>query len=336
MSRKRVHDTNLPKGVYRHGRGFRMRVYVEGKPAWLRLKARTVPDVWLEHRQHQAPTEGTIGAGIKRYKERKVPEKLRTGEMSAATWRTEERRCDAIDAVFGHMRPDVVTAEHLYKYAERAGDGWRKLKRFSAMWRYFLKWGMAKTDPFIRFDWPKQMARTRYVTDDELAAARDVALKVAETRPSALLVWAALTMILRTGRRVTDVRKLTLPQIVKGTGIRFVEGKTKKVTMVRWSPALERDIEDIKARLHTHTKIRPMHLICNRDGQACSEGSLNQAFQRLRPFIEAAGIEHFQLRDIRAKYGTDHPDGERALRHSSPATFRKHYDRKGVEIDPLE
>ncbi|MBX9604652.1 MAG: hypothetical protein K2Y51_00405 [Gammaproteobacteria bacterium] len=312
-----------------------MRVYIDGKPKWQRLKAKTVGEAWVESQSILNPGPGTVAAGIDRYMEKKVPEMLRDGDLSPATWRTEKPRCEKLKRVFGKMRPDDITPQHLYKYADDAKDGWRKLKRFSAMWRYFLRWGLATKDPFHRFDWPKQRARTRYVTDDELAKAQAVALSSAQAKRSALMVWAALTMIILTGRRVTDVRRLKLTQIEKGVGIRFVESKTRKVTTVKWSPALEAAIDEIKARLHTHTKIRPMFLICNRDGVECSEGSLNQAFQHLRPEFTKAGIAPFQLRDIRAKFGTDHPHGRRALRHSSEATFEKHYNRKGEEVDPL-
>jgi integrase len=334
--RRRKSADHLPKGVYRHGKGFRMRVYVDGKPGWQKLRAHTEAEAWIEQAAIVKPAADTIAAGIKRYVEVKVPELLRMGDLSANTWRTEARRCKALAQVFGHMRPDSVTPQHLYKFADEARDGWRKLKRFSAVWRHFLRWGLATKDPFHRFDWPKQKARTRYVRDDEITLAREVALKAAETRPSALMVWAALLMIELTGRRVTDVRRITLPQITKDVGIRFVESKTKKLTTVEWSDALGQAIDEIKARLHTDTKIRPMYLICNRDGQECSEGSLNQAAQRLRQTFKDVGIAPFQLRDIRAKYGTDHEDGRKALRHSSEAVFEKHYNRKGAVVKPLK
>ena len=62
---------------------------------------------------------------------------------------------------------------------------------------------------------------------------------------------------------------------------------------------------------------------------------MNQAFQRLRPFWTAAGVPAFQARDLRAKYGTDHPDGQEALDHASPSTFKKHYQRQGKKVTPL-
>jgi integrase len=150
------------------------------------------------------------------------------------------------------------------------------------------------------------------------------------------MVWAALLMIELTGRRVTDVRKLSMPQIVKGTGIRFVESKTGKVTTVEWSLELGKAVDEIKAKLHTGLPFSPHYLIPNRSGDECSEGSLNQAMQRLKPDFKKAGLEPFQLRDIRAKYGTDHEDGATALRHSSKATFEKHYNRKGATVKPLK
>lgn len=334
--RRRSSGSTLPPGMYRHGRKIRKRIYVDGKPAWEPVDARTDEEAWAAHNKRQAPGAGTVGAGIKRYMEVKVPELLRSGDLSSSTWRTEKPRCEALIEVFGHMRPDSIKATHLYRFVDEFGGGWRKLKRFSAIWRYLLKWGMASTDPFLRFDWPKQKARTRYVTDAEMELAAKVALEDGATRRASLRIWAALQMILLTGRRVTDVRKITLAQIEKGVGIHFKESKTQKLSTPGWSPAMEEAIADIKARLHVKTKVIPFFLICDLAGHQCSEGALNQAMQRLRPKFKEAGLEPFQLRDIRAKYGTDHKDGERALNHSSPATFRKHYKRKPDVIEPLK
>jgi integrase len=340
--RQRKNDIGLHKGIYQHGKGFRVRVYLDGKPGWQPLKARTVEEANAEHARMAAPGAGTVGAGIQRYMETKVPELMRSGDLSASTWRTEKPRCEALIAVFGHMRPDSITTAHLYQFMDEASDGARKLKRLSAIWKFFIRWGLATQDPFFsakgggRFDWPKQKARTRYVTDDEMAMAAQVALEDGETRKASLRVWAALQMILLTGRRVTDVRKITLAQIEKGVGIRFRESKTDKLATPGWSQAMEDAVNDIKARLHADTKVLPFYLICNLAGHECGEGSLNQAMQRLRPKFKAAGLEPFQLRDIRAKYGTDHKDGAKALNHSNPATFRKHYDRLGKVIEPLK
>lgn len=333
--RRRKTDIGLAKGIYPHGKGFRMRIKVDGKPAWQPLEAKTVAEANAEVAGLRSPVPGTVGAGIRRYIETKVPDLIRSGDMRETTWRTEKRRADKLLKVYGSMRPADITAVHLYALPERTKDGWRMLKRFSAIWKYFIQWGMAKHDPFVRFDWPKQKARTRYVTDAELALAKAVALEAGDNGwPSAYRVWAWLTMIEFVGRRVTDVRRLMLTQITENVGIRFVESKTGKVMTIKWSPALGAAIAEIKAKLHTGTEVAPMALICNRRGLALSEGALNQAFQRLRPLFKKAGLATFQPRDLRAKYATDHPRGREALDHASEQTFRKHYDRKGKTADP--
>lgn len=336
MPRRRKHPTNLPPRTYPHGNKFRMRVVVSGKPSWHTYKARTPEGCWEEYFTLLKPKTGTVALGVKRYMEKTVPDRLRTGKMAQATWRTEKRRCEAVMQVFGHMRPDDITAVHLYEYADEVSDGWRHLKRLSAMWRWFIRWGMATHDPFIKFDWPTQNARTRYVTDPELELAITAAYADGQTRKASLRVWATLMMTYLTGRRITDVRKIKLSQIEKGVGIHFAESKTSKLALPGWSDAMDEAIEDIKAALHSGTKIASFYLICNTKGQLCSEGSLNQAMQRLRPKFTAAGLEPFQLRDIRAKYGTDHPDGAHALNHSNLATFLKHYKRKASVIAPLK
>ena len=345
--RRRKNDTGLPSGVQRHGRKFRQRYYEDGKPRWYAFEARTEEAFWREWEALNSAPDATIGAGIRRYMEKVVPELLRSHalppdtqgkkarKMSPATWRTEERRCEALKAVFGHMLPDEIRIPDLYKFLDEAGDGKKKLKRFSAIWRYFIRWGMTEKDPFLRFDWPADGARDRYVRDDEITEARKIALDVSGKRPGALRVWAWLRLIELTGRRVSDVRTIKLTQFTD-EGIEFRESKTGKKTVVEWTAELENAVAEIKCRLHKGTKMLPMYLICDRNGQEVSEGAMDQAMQRLRPFFTEAGIEPFQPRDLRAKYGTDHPDGRTALRHSSGAVFDKHYDRKPVRVKPLK
>lgn len=314
-----------------------MRVYVDGRPGWRVLDARTVAGVWAEVEALTGATgyaPGTVGHGIRRYMTEAVPALMAEGRMAASTWRTEERRCERLLEAFGRMHPDAVQTRHLYAAGDAAPDGWRRIKRLSAIWRYLMRWGYTDSDPFRRIQWPRQRARDRYVTDEELAQACAVALEAAERRPSALMAWAALRLVELTGRRVTDVRTIRLDQI-SDDGIRFRESKTGKLVMIEMSPALAEAIRDIKARLHAGKAARPMTLLCNRDGQPVSEGSLNQAWQRLRPALTEAGIAPFQLRDLRGKYGSDHEDGAGALGHSSPAVFRKHYARKPRSVKPL-
>lgn len=85
------------------------------------------------------------------------------------------------------------------------------------------------------------------------------------------------------------------------------------------------------------SKVAPLALIPGRDGQPMTEGALNQAWQRLRPLLAAEGIAPFQLRDIRAKHGTDLEqagrDGARNLGHSSRRVFDLHYNRLPKKIE---
>ena len=155
--RNRSKPSSLPPRVEQRGKTYRVRVYEDGKPKWRKLNARTIAEVWAEVQTLDEPSENTVGAGIKRYVETKVPELIKDGRLSTSTWRTEKRRCEALSRVFGHMQPDAITAQQLYKFADLGKDGWRKLKRFSAIWRYLLRWGMGTKDPFHRFCSPWQM-----------------------------------------------------------------------------------------------------------------------------------------------------------------------------------
>ena len=82
------------------------------------------------------------------------------------------------------------------------------------------------------------------------------------------------------------------------------------------------------------------YLMTNRDGNLNSEGSLAQAFQRIRKdHLIPAGIPHFQLRDINAKYDTDIEesgrDGAKNV-NNSRAIFNANYMRKPKKIEGLK
>jgi integrase len=76
-------------------------------------------------------------------------------------------------------------------------------------------------------------------------------------------------------------------------------------------------------------------LIPNRDGGRVSIGSLNQALNRASPYLEMAGVNHFQIRDVRAKHSSDTDNYGTSLGHSSPSVWNRHYNRRGRVVDGL-
>ena len=266
-----------------------------------------------------------------------MPELLKSGQMKDSTWRTEKHRALACREVLKDCAFEDLTVQMVYAWGDEA-NAWRKIKRLSAMWKYFMRWGYTQTDLFNKFEYPRNYskARTRYVTDAELQKACEVCQNIGTL--ASLRVWALMRLIALTGRRVTDIRTLTMRQL-QDDGIHFdkenAESKTQKKTIIEWNQDLRDTIKAIKAGLHSKLAAAPYGVVCDNRGQIMTAHVQAQAFVRMQREFRKAGIEYFQLRDLRAKFGTDHDDGRTALRHSSQKTFDAHYDRKPAVVQPL-
>ena len=135
-----------------------------------------------------------------------------------------------------------------------------------------------------------------------------------------------------------DIRELTMRQL-QDDGIHFdeenAESKTQKTTIIAWNQDLKDTLKTIKGGLHSKLAVVPYAVVCDNRGQILTPETQKQVFQRMQPEFEKAEIPYFQLRDLQAKFGTDHEDGFNALRHTSKKTFDTHYDRKATVVEPL-
>lgn len=330
MPRKRRENKHLPAGVYRHGKKYRMRVYIDGRPAWKDLGGKLEQALSEYARTLNQTTPGTIGDGIDRY----VDEYLE--QLARDTRRTEKPRLERLKRVFGHMHPDGLVARDIYAYMDQRPPyaGNKEVSRLSAVYQKMIRWGMASTNPCRGIERNREPARNRYVTDEELETALAVCLDQAfHGRRSAAVVYGVMRLEALTGRRESDILRLKKSDITDD-GLQFLEGKTGKKTVFDITPELGRAIQEIK-RI-ARVKQPSFFVLPNRDGEQCSTGSFNRAWQSLRPVLEAAGVEPFQPRDIRAKFATDYEeaggDASDALQHSDPKVTRKHYLRKPKRI----
>ena len=342
-------DTDLPPGLYVAGEKFRARSWgpdrlpkyaKDLKPTWKTFRG-PLQDAAREFYawKGQRRTRDDIHAACERYILRELP------KLAPSTQRTELPRIRRLQRVFGHMRPRDVRKKHLYEYIEAAPriGGKKDVKRLGAMYLYWIRWELCETNPVDGLQFVSDRARERYVTDDELHRALSIALYRAFSGwHSASIVYAVLRLEELTGRRESDLLRLQLTDMTDD-GLLFREGKTGKRALIPWTTELSAAAEEVK-RINRPEKGRStMTLICNADGGKVSEGSFNQAWQRLRPdliaWIETFGPDPFQPRDIRAKYATDSEamgrDASVELQHASRTTTRKHYVRKPAKVRSL-
>ncbi len=142
-----------------------------------------------------------------------------------------------------------------------------------------------------------------------------------------------------TGQRVGDVWAMDERQIVDGA-IAIRQGKTGHKLVIAVTGELKALLDRIAARKKDLT-LRSTRLIVDADGLAIGRAALHYWFDKAR---EAAGIaaDYFQLRDLRAKAGTDKTDSAGDIRqaqaqlgHASVTTTEIYVrKRKGAKASP--
>ena len=336
MGRKRKVESNLPKGVDRHGNQFRLRIKLEGKWTFKFLKAKTIGECWAEVERINSVGvyENTINYGIDRYLGwLKSLADNDDRKWSQATYRTELPRIQQVRENYGDAFFDQVSRNHLYEWRDLHHKE-RVLRRFRTMWNMWLQWELTTHAPFVGFKWTADKARSRYISDDEFDLICRVCWDKQLTNPMALRVWAVLILTYLTGRRVSNIIELQLSAI-KPDGIYFTETKTGLKTIVTMSSDLAEAIALIKKTLRRDKNITSTQLITKTNGRPLNHHDFSQAVLRMRRHFRDAGIADFQPRDLRAKYGTDHISGQANLRHTNPRTFNKHYYRKPMKITTI-
>ena len=149
----------------------------------------------------------------------------------------------------------------------------------------------------------------------------------------------AMDLAYLTGQRVADVWAMDERQIGPG-GISIKQAKTSAKIEMRITGELEALLRRINERKRG-LKLRSTRLIVGENGLAVGRDALRYRFDRARA---AAGVakEDFQLRDLRAKAGTDKAESAGDIRQAqaqlghASVLMTEHYvrKRKGAKVAP--
>ncbi|MBO9717471.1 MAG: tyrosine-type recombinase/integrase [Pseudoxanthomonas sp.] len=175
-----------------------------------------------------------------------------------------------------------------------------------------------------------EKGRDVYVEDDTYARVYAVADQTLRD---------ALDLAYLTGQRPADVYAMD-ERDVAPDGLRVRQGKTGAKLRMAITGELAALLDRIMARKRGLT-LRSTRLIVDDDGLAIGKDALRYRFDRAR---EAAGVAkgEFQMRDLRAKAGTDKADGAGDIRQAqaqlghASVTMTEHYvrNRKGAKTTP--
>lgn len=306
--------SDLPPGLYRHGRQYRCKVYRDGRRVWMSLG----PDLQVAAErlaEIRGDAPGTLDALLSRYKRDVIPGK------APKTQREQNRQAERLRKVFGHMLISQLRARHAVKYLDLRGNvaGNREIALLRHVLTKAVHWGLVQANPLrgLQYRNPER-ARTRVVESRELRYV----MRRAQPRER-YLIW----LVYLTGLRRADALALTRFNL-KDDAIHLREGKTGKAARIAWTPHLRRLVERIKA-LGGGDRLFEV-----------SASGADTAWQRLRRRLAADGYELFQLKDVRAMHAGDLEDrggdATRQLGHSSRAVTQAHYLRKGRVVVPLK
>lgn len=236
---------------------------------------------------------------------------------------------EELKPALGSAPLSAIRPTHIAKYIEartakiRAN---REVALFSTIWNWGRSQG--KTDlpnpcPGVKRN--KETGRTNYVSDDALLAVYAVASEPLRD---------ALDLYYLTGQRVADVLAMRLSDIRDGF-LCLRQRKTGQTIRIAIAGDLVGVIERIQARKYPANAVVSLALVRDEQGQALTYSAL---VQRHRRACKAAGVR-FQLRDLRAKAGTDLEDlahAQKLLGHASRA-MTEHYikARSGDKVSPL-
>ncbi len=322
MGRKRRKDKHLPQRMYMR-RGAYYFVNRDGR--WIPL-GRDYAMAMAEYGRISGPNSPciTMRDVIDRYRILVLPHKAESSQYRENTQLTR------LASVFGALRPDEISAQHVYKYMDARLDfptaARHEVTLLHHVFKKAIRWGAGTTNPAHGIEKPKSNPRTRYITDDEFEAVCELAI------PS---MKVAMNFALLTGLRRGDILNLTRDNLTD-EGLFVSTSKTGKGLLFEYSDAL---MSAIKCSRALKPQVPGFYLVRTRSGGGYSTSGFSANWQRLMTKAVGKGVKHFTFNDIRAKCASDSASLQEAsdrLGHASTAITKSVYYRKPMKVKPVK
>ena len=328
MGRRRKHDRHLPQGMTcergtHYFRGLdRQRVNL-GKDFGAAM-------IEYARRMGPAPRMRTLHDVIEQYRLTVLPLK-----RSAQTREDDARALARLDAVFGYLQPDNLTAPQCYFYLDnrKGKDGKpapvaarHEISLLGHVIAKAVRWGAATTNVVRTLERQTKTRRNRYVTDDEVAAV----CKLASPRMRVAIQLARLI-----GQRRGDLLGIRREHITKD-GILIRQGKTGAGVLIEISPAVQAVIDEA---WRLAPQVPRDYLLRTGRGRPYTARGFSAIWQRLMAKYVRQGGKRFTFHDLRAKAASDMQSVEGAaalLGHASTDTTRRVYRRTLTRATPVE
>ncbi|MGH8594639.1 MAG: tyrosine-type recombinase/integrase [Gammaproteobacteria bacterium] len=252
----------------------------------------------------------------------------RVKTLSPKTRREYRRQLEVLEKAFGAMPIRSLDSAHVQTYLESHPapvSANREIALLSRIYTWAFRLRLSDANPCSAriTERNEELARDRYITDEEYLARKAVAP-----------MWIALLMDLAylTALRLGDLLAISLnPPVEIGERVCWLDAKALYVQPQKTKKTGRRNeyrlegalLESIRALLDIRAErsVQGMYLIANRRGQPYTVDGFESFWQRLK---KKDGNRSFQFRDIRAKSATDAAEeglnAQLLLAHSSAKT----------------
>lgn len=227
----------------------------------------------------------------------------------------------------------ILLDKRLAKYQQAGKKGTAMVNREKAYLSAMVAWGIEHIEglglpanPFHDLKKFKEVARDRYVTDEEFEKQSEVAREVAAYLP---IVFEITYLCAARGIEAVDLTR----QNIQTDGVLINRRKGSDDNIIVFSPRLRTAI-DAALAMHKQGTVRTMKLLVNTRGEALTKGALDTAMQRVKELMEQRnqGDVYWSLHLLKHKGITD-SENKRIGGHATEAMQRR-YDHSMDRIEP--
>ncbi|MBI5255380.1 MAG: tyrosine-type recombinase/integrase [Burkholderiales bacterium] len=286
--------SDLPRRVYlRHGRYYWVHP-VTAKWVPLTREAEGLPAMYraLAAVTDANSTRDLMPAVITRWLDEKA------ADWEPKTKTDMERVAARLAKRFQQFAPDQATTPICNAYLKDYRDKPRTFNLHRSVLRQVLAFAALEGlregfNPIDNIPTKRTEARSRILTDEEIAALKDALLQAKRGGQAHVQM---MEIALLTGQRISDVIKMRWQDVTE-EGIRVKQKKTGAQLIIEWSPALRRVVDSCAVGTE---KIG--HLLKKSTGAPYRYAGIRSAWVRA---CTRAGIEDLNIHDMRGRAGAD-------------------------------
>lgn len=319
MGRKRKHNKHLPRRVYQR-RGKYYFAHIDGP--WEPLG----DDYGTALRAYAAIVGeqpiGTLSDLFDRYAREIIPNK------APRTQKDQLAQLELLRIAFGHLKPSELMPRLVVRYRNARGQKSKtqanqELSLLSHIGTTAVEWEIMESNPCRDVKKFKLAPRDRYVEDNEFRIMRTIA------GPKLRVL---MDLIVQTGQREGDILSLRWDQKERA-GIRFQQGKTGKVLIVKWTRALRKTWAQAM-----QLEPRGDYVVMTEDGTPYTTDGFQSLWRRTRDKAIEKGFKgSFAFNDLRAKSASDDElaRSSKRLGHADTKITERVYMRKPRVVSAL-